>query len=96
MMRATRDRGRTAQQRFDAIPAAMQRGEEFRARVAAATDILQCADLMAEAIAMERESRSLEPVDRNHRIYFAFEQLQAMYCLDAAQRAYIAMCDSAL
>jgi hypothetical protein len=82
---------RTAEQRFDAIPEVLARGEAFRARVAtAAGNVLLLADLMAEAIAMDRESRPLEPVGRDHRVYFAFERLQAMYCLDAARAAYVA------
>jgi hypothetical protein len=81
---------RSAQQRMDAITEALRRGEEFRARVAAAgDDVLVLADLMAEAIAMDRESRSLEPVGRDHRVYFAFERLQAMYCLDTVRAAYV-------
>jgi hypothetical protein len=80
---------RSAQQRIDAIPEALRRGEEFRARVAAASDVLVLADLMAEAIAMDRETRSLEPVGRDHRVYFAFERLQAMHCLDAVRAAYV-------
>jgi hypothetical protein len=81
---------RNAQQRFDAIPEAIRQGEEFRARCAAASDLRQCADLMAEAIAMHREARGLESVDRNSRLLVTVEELQAMYCLDAARAAYLA------
>jgi len=85
---------RTSQQRFAAIPGAIQQGEAFRARCAAASDLLQCADLMAEAIAMHREARGLETVGRDSRLLVTFEELQAMYCLDAARAAYVAARDA--
>lgn len=81
---------RTGQQRIDAIPAAMARTAEFRERIAAAHgDVVRCADLMAEAIAMDREARGLSPVGRNGKATLEFEQLQACYCLDDARDAYM-------
>lgn len=81
---------RTGQQRIDAIPAAMARGEEFRERVKAAEgDSVRCADLMAEAIAMDREARGHGFVGHDGRSFFEFERLQACYCLDAARDAYL-------
>ena len=48
---------RTGQQRLDAMPAAIARTFEFKGRVTAAEgDAVLCADLMAEAIAMDREA----------------------------------------
>jgi hypothetical protein len=82
---------RTSQQQFDAILEAIRQGNEFRARAAAADDILQCADLMAEAIAMHRAARGLETVGRDNRLHVTFEELRAMYCLDAARAAYLAI-----
>lgn len=81
---------RTGRQRLDAIPVAIKRGEEFRVRVvAAAGDVVRCADLMAEAIAMHREQRGLETIGRDSRHTFSMEELEAMYCLDAAREAYL-------
>lgn len=82
---------RTGLARLEAIPAAIQRGEEFRRRVAdAAGDVVKCADLMAEAIAMHREQRALEAVGRDGRAMMLMEELQACYCIDAARTAYLA------
>lgn len=82
---------RNAQQRLDAIRPAIERGEEFRRRVVdAAGDLLRCADLMAEAIAMDREQRGLERITRDGRETVTVEALQAAYCLDAARAAYLA------
>jgi hypothetical protein len=81
---------RTGQQRIDAIPAALERGEDFRRRVAeAAGDAVRCADLMAEAIAMDREARGMGVVGSDGRSFFEFERLQACYCLDAARAEYL-------
>jgi hypothetical protein len=82
---------RSGRARLEAIPDAIKRGEEFRRRVAeAGHDVLRCADLMAEAIAMHREQRGLETVGRDGRYVLAMEDLQAMYCLDSARAAYLA------
>lgn len=81
---------RTGLQRFEAIQPAVERGKEFRRRVTdAAGDAVKCADLMAEAIAMDREQRGLEPVGRDGRAQFTMERLEACYCLDAAREAYL-------
>jgi len=82
--------GRTAQERMDAIPAVIARTDEFRRRVAEAEgDAVRCADLMAEAIAIDREARGLSPVGRDGRSYFEFERMNACYCLDDARAAYL-------
>lgn len=81
---------RTGQQRFEAYPAAIARGEEFRQRIKDAEgDAVRCADLMAEAIAMDREARGLGIIGRDGRSVFEFERLQACYCLDDARAAYL-------
>lgn len=81
---------RTAQQRMDAFPAAIQRTTEFKARVLAAEgDAVRCADLMAEAIAMDREARGFGVVGNDGRSIFEFERLQACYCLDDSRAAYL-------
>lgn len=81
---------RTGQQRIEGIPVAIERGEDFRRRVAeAAGDAVRCADLMAEAIAMDREARGLGTVGGDGRSVFEFERLQACYCLDAARDEYL-------
>jgi hypothetical protein len=85
-----RGAGRTGQQRLDAILPAIERGKEFQERVSqAAGDAVRCADLMAEAIAMDREQRGLEVAGRDGRIVLTMEALQAMYCMDAAREAYL-------
>lgn len=81
---------RTGQQRLDAIPSAIARGHKFQERVKeAAGDAVQCADLMAEAIAMHQAARGLEVVKRNGQVLLCMEELQAVYCLDAASAAYL-------
>lgn len=58
---------RSGQERLDAIRPTIARGEAFRQRVSdAAGDVVRCADLMAEAIAMHREQRGLEVVGRRY------------------------------
>lgn len=82
---------RTGQQRLEAIPDAIERGQEFRKRVSEAEgDSVRCADLMAEAIAMDREARGTEVVGRDGRVMVSMESLEAAYCLDAARSAYLA------
>lgn len=81
---------RTGKQRLDAIPGAIVRGHEFQRRVKkAAGHFTQCADLMAEAIAMHREARGLEVVNKSGKVTLCMEELQAVYCLDAAGAAYL-------
>lgn len=81
---------RSGKERIDAIPAALARTEEFRGRLRSADgDAVRCADLMAEAIAMDREARGLGAVGNDGRSFFEFERLQACYCLDEARAAYL-------
>lgn len=81
---------RTGQQRLDAMPAAIERTTEFKERLAAAEgDAVRCADMMAEAIAMDREARGIGVVGHDGRSMFEFERLQACYCLDDARAAYL-------
>lgn len=81
---------RTGQQRLDAMPEAIARTAEFKERVTAAEgDAVRCADLMAEAIAMDREARGFGVVGNDGRSTFEFERLQACYCLDDARAAYL-------
>lgn len=81
---------RTGQERIEAIPLARARGDDFRRRVAEAMDdAVKCADLMAEAIAMDREARGLGMVGHDGRAFFEYERLEACYCLDAAREAYL-------
>ena len=81
---------RTGQQRLDDIPRAIARGHAFQERVkGAAGDAPRCADLMAEAIEMHREARGLEVVSKTGKVMLCMEELQAVYCLDAAAAAYL-------
>jgi len=81
---------RTSQDRINAFPIAIERTAEFKQRIAQAEgDAVECADLMAEAIAMDREARGLGYVGRDGRSFFEFERLQACYCLDDARSAYL-------
>lgn len=81
---------RTGQQRLDAIPDAIERRDEFRVRVVAAgSDIMRCADLMAEAIAMKLESNGLETVGRNGKVTVSMENVCASHCLIYARDAYM-------
>lgn len=78
------------QERLDAFPAVIARTDEFRRRVVAAEgDAVRCADLMAEAIAMDREARGLGVIGNDGRSYFEFERMNACYCLDDARAAYL-------
>lgn len=81
---------RSGLERLEAFPVAIERTKEFMDRVTKAEgDKTRCADLMAEAIAMDRDARGLSPVGRDGRSHFEFERLQACYCLDAARTAYL-------
>lgn len=81
---------RTAKERMNAIPGVIARTEEFKLRVVASEgDAVRCADLMAEAIAMDREARGLGYVGRDGRSYFEFERMHACYCLDDSRAAYL-------
>jgi hypothetical protein len=81
---------RSGIERLDAIPAAIERGNEFQSRIAeAGGDAVRCADLMAEAIEMDREARMLEPVGRDGRATFSMERLTACQCMSAAREAYL-------
>lgn len=81
---------RTGIDRLDAIPAAMTRKDEFMERLKAAEgDAVRLSDMMAEAIAMDREARTLEPVGRDGRTMLSVEGLFASHCMDAARDAYL-------
>lgn len=81
---------RTGQQRIDAFPAAHAREAEFQRRVIDADgDAVRCADLMAEAIAMDREARGLGVIGHDGRSFFELERMLACYCLDSSRAAYL-------
>lgn len=81
---------RTGQQRLDDIPAAIDRRDEFLARVGPAKgDLTRCADLMAEAIAMRVEANQLEVVGRDGKRTKTVEDVVADHCLIAARNAYL-------
>jgi hypothetical protein len=81
---------RTGLQRLEAITGAIERGEEFQRRVVDAEgDAVRCADLMAEAIAMARESRGHEPIGRDGKATVCVEEIKAAHCMDAAAAAYL-------
>lgn len=81
---------RTGQQRLDAIPAAIERRDEFRFRVEAAEgDAARCADLMAEAIAMQIEANHLEVVGKSGKVTVSVEDVMAGHCMIAARDAYL-------
>lgn len=81
---------RTGQQRLDAIPAAIDRRDEFHARVKAAEgDATRCADLMAEAVSMKIEANGLETVGRNGKVTVSIESVCASHCLIYARDAYL-------
>lgn len=83
-------RQRTGLDRLDAITAAVERRDEFLERVKrAAGDVIRLSDLMAEAIAMDREARGLESVGKDGRTTFSMERLAACHCMDAARTAYL-------
>lgn len=69
----------------------MARGDDFRKRLSEVLpgDALRYADMMAEAIALDREARGLEVVGKDGRTTFSAEELQACYCLDDARKAYL-------
>jgi hypothetical protein len=81
---------RTGRQRLDAIPAALERRQQFCARVMEAEgDAVRCADLMAEAIAMKFEANGLETVGRDGRQTASIEELVSVHCMLAAKEAYL-------
>lgn len=81
---------RTGLQRLDAIPAAIERGEEFQRRVKEASgDTQKCADLMAEAIEMGCEARRLEVIGRSGRKMMCMEEIKAAHCMRDAREAYL-------
>lgn len=81
---------RTGLDRLNSIAPSVADGEEFRSRIKDAEgDTSGCADLMAEAIEMNRRARGHEMVGRDGRDMFSMEELQSYYCLDAAREAYL-------
>ena len=81
---------RTGLQRLDAIIPAIERGESFEKRIPAAGTLIDYADLMAEAIAMAQDARSLETVGRNGRKVMSVEELKAAHCMNVARISYLA------
>ncbi len=80
---------RTGAHRLAAISGAMERGGKFRERVHLADgDALSLADLMAEAIAMNRDARAFEVV-RGGRAIVCIEEIESYHCMDAARAAYL-------
>lgn len=83
-------RNRTGMERLEAIESSIAQGDDFKSRVKDAEgDQIRLSDLMAEAIAMDRASRSLERVGKNGKITFSVERLMACHCMDAAREAYL-------
>ena len=81
---------RTGQERLDAIQPAIDRRDEFQARLKAADgDFMALADLMAEAITMQIDSNGLEPVGRNGKKTVCIESVCAAHCLISAKTAYL-------
>lgn len=81
---------RTAQQRLDATTPAIQRRDEFFERVGQAEgDAVRCADLMAEAIEMQREANGMETVRADGYAVVHIEHIIAAHCLFRARDAYL-------
>lgn len=81
---------RNGLQRLEAITGAVAVRDEFMERVKLAEgDAIRLSDLMAEAIAMDRASRSLEMVGKDGRVTFCMERLSACHAMDAAREAYL-------
>jgi hypothetical protein len=81
---------RTGQQRLDAIPAAVERRDEFLVRVAGAEgDAVRCADLMAEAITMKTDANFLEVVERSGKVMVTIESVMAAHCMIDARDAFL-------
>jgi hypothetical protein len=81
---------RTGQGRLNAIPAALERREEFLWRVKLADgDAVRLADLMAEAIHMLYEANGLEIVGRDGRAIVSVEKVVAAHCMFGARSAYL-------
>ena len=80
---------RTWKQRLDAHEGAIAEGKALQDRIKSATDAASAADLMAEAIEMDRRARGLEVVRRDGLVVLSMERLQACYCLDQSREAYL-------
>jgi hypothetical protein len=81
---------RNGAERLRAIPAALARGDAFRSRIIAAEgDLLALADLMAESILVNRESRCLELVGRDGRSTVCVEEIDSYHSMDAARESYL-------
>lgn len=82
-------RPRTNKDRLAAIPAIKAIGEGFERRCKEAEgNVLACADLMAEAIAMKFAANQLEIVGRDGRSHQTFESMNAQHCMRWAVEAY--------
>ena len=83
-------RKRTIKEAIEAMPAAIRTGEKLQLKIREAEgDVLLLADLMVEAIAMNRLSRCLSHVDRNGKELVSIEGLQSAYCMDLARDGYL-------
>ena len=81
---------RTGLQRLDAIPAAIEKRDEFLTRVKVAEgDTSRCADLMAEAITMQIDANHMETVGRNGKVTASIEDVAAGHCMIDARDAYL-------
>lgn len=86
---------RTGLQRLDAIPAAIERADEFKRRVKDAEgDAVRCSDLMAEAVTMAIDANRLEVVGRDGRVTVTVEKVTSAHCMIAARDAYLRARDS--
>ena len=81
---------RTGQELLDAIEPTIAAREDFLGRLKSAEgDAVRCADMMAEAIGMQRDSNSKDVVGRDGRKVVAIEYVVAAHCLFAARDAYL-------
>ena len=71
------------------IAEAVERGGDLMARIKAATSMIELADLMAEAIAMDRAARADVLVGHDGRARVSIDTIQAAHCMDAAREAYL-------
>jgi len=80
---------RSGRQRLEAIPAAIERRDEFLARVnLAGSDSAKLADLMSEAIGMLYEANGLETVGKDGRKTVCIESVMAAHCMFGARDSY--------
>jgi hypothetical protein len=81
---------RSGAQRLNAIVPAMERRDEFLARVDIASgDSGRLADLMAEAIGMLYDANGLETVGGDGRVTVCIEEVVAAHCMFGVREAYL-------